>query len=187
MTKLFKKFAGGIHILEHGGCWLSAFSVFFMAIITTVDVIGRYFLHHSLAGTQEIVQLSMNVFVYSGLTYAIYKKDYVTVPVVLDKLKPRARLIVETIVTFLMFAAGCVLCYSLWVSAVKWMSKWAVVTTTLGIPQTPFYILTAVCVTIISIELLFQTVTGIIRVAQYQPLPAGEALEADAKEENAHE
>lgn len=165
--KFCKKLAGALHVIEHGGCWLSAFAVFFMAVITTIDVVGRYFLNHSITGTQELVQLSMNVFVYAGLTWAIYKKDYVTVPVILDKLKPKARLIVETVVVFLMFAAGCILCYSLWVSAIKWTHKWTVVTTTLGIPQTPFYLLTAVCITIVCIELLVQTINNIAHLANF--------------------
>lgn len=183
--KFCNKFAGAVRVLEKGGGWLSAFAVFFMAIITTVDVIGRYFFNHSITGTQEIVQLSMNVFVYAGLTYAMYKKDYVTVPVILDLLKPKVRMVIETIVTMLMFIAGCFLCYSLWVAAVKWMGKWAVVTTTLSIPQTPFYIFTAVCVTIICFELLFQSIQYIGKLANFNKLAAEAA--AEGKEETVHE
>ena len=66
MKKMLIMAAKAVHMVSNLFAWISAAVLFFMASVSFVDVIGRYFFHHPLTGAQEIIEVSMSIFVYTG-------------------------------------------------------------------------------------------------------------------------
>ena len=55
MKKMLIMAAKAVHMVSNLFAWISAAVLFFMASVSFVDVIGRYFFHHPLTGAQEII------------------------------------------------------------------------------------------------------------------------------------
>ena len=56
MKKMLIMAAKAVHMVSNLFAWISAAVLFFMASVSFVDVIGRYFFHHPLTGAQEIIE-----------------------------------------------------------------------------------------------------------------------------------
>ncbi|GAA4282778.1 hypothetical protein GCM10022261_03090 [Brevibacterium daeguense] len=74
---------------------LAASVIAVIMIMTTADVIKRFFTGSSIPGTAEFSEVFLVVAVYFGLAYAMRTGAHVGVDLVLMRLKPRAAKIVQ--------------------------------------------------------------------------------------------
>lgn len=78
--------------------------LFLMACVTFADVLLRYIFSRPLTGTTEVTELMLVMVVYLGIAHTHYKKGHVAVDVIIDRLRPKARLVMDTIIT--VFSVG---------------------------------------------------------------------------------
>jgi TRAP-type C4-dicarboxylate transport system permease small subunit len=65
--------------------------LFAMMAVTTIDVIGRYFLSAPLPGAFELTQLLLAGTIFAGLPVVTFKEEHVTVTILTEKLPQRAQ------------------------------------------------------------------------------------------------
>ena len=82
-----------IGLFSKGVNIISLIAVFVMTIITTIDVVFRYFLHNSIVGIYEFTAAIMILVVYLGIAYAQEQKAHVVVDLFTARLKPQGKVI----------------------------------------------------------------------------------------------
>ena len=102
--------------------------------LSTIDVVLRYFFNSPIQGTIEIIELTMVVLVFLSVAYTQATKSHVTVEILSGLLKPRGKLVLDSIACF---NSIVVLLLVIWRSAV-FAFETPELTLSLGIPVTPF-------------------------------------------------
>lgn len=102
--------------------------------LSTIDVVLRYFFNSPIAGTIEIIELTMVVLVFLSIAYTQTSKSHVKVEVLSELLKPRGKLVLESIACV---NSIIVLLLVIWRSA-AFAFKTPELTMTFGIPIAPF-------------------------------------------------
>jgi TRAP-type C4-dicarboxylate transport system permease small subunit len=108
-----------------------------MAVLSVVDVFGRYLLNRPLPGTLELSEFCLALLVFFGLGSTGLSNSQVVVDIVIERLPPRLRAATE--------AANAILGAGLW-GLIAWRSAdqaWHVaqkseVSTILALPAAPF-------------------------------------------------
>ena len=72
-----------------------------MMVLTTWDVVGRYFFSLPVRGGMELTEYMMAVVVAFGLAYTAVHKGHVSVDLVIMRLRPRAQAVLNSITYFL--------------------------------------------------------------------------------------
>jgi TRAP-type C4-dicarboxylate transport system permease small subunit len=121
---------------------ISAIMLFVMMLISTADVIGRYFFLRPIEGAWEIVSMA---FVISGalaIGYTQLTKGHVQINLISDRLSPKGRAGLF-ILSYLICLAGCSLVtWQGWLRAWHYMHKTVGgETITLGITLWPFMVI----------------------------------------------
>lgn len=115
-----------------------------MALVTALDVTGRYLLNAPLPGSYELVGLLLAVTVFAALPLATARREHVVVDV-LDHLLPRPLVALQAGVTALIAAGAlAILAWQLWVRGQRLAADNAA-TDLLEIPLAPFAFFMAVC------------------------------------------
>lgn len=108
------RLTGGI-MLAFGG--LAGAVLFFIMMLTVVDVVGRYLFNAPVAGGYEITQFAMAALIYAALPVVCFKESHVTIDL-LDPLVPDAAVRPRQILINLVCAAIlAIVAWSLWVLA----------------------------------------------------------------------
>ena len=161
MKKMLIMAAKAVHMVSNLFAWISAAVLFFMASVSFVDVIGRYFFHHPLTGAQEIIEVSRSIFVYTGLALAIKLRRCIAVPVIVERLSPRIQLLVTAVGNALCCGMSGLLIWQLALSSAKQLARSSVGTPVLKIPYGPFYAIALVGYVLIALELLILVITDL--------------------------
>jgi TRAP-type mannitol/chloroaromatic compound transport system permease small subunit len=112
--------------------------IFFMMIITTVEVISRYVFNHPTMWVWPINRQLFGLFILFAGIYTMHKKDHIRVEILYDHLSPRMKSIARCIALacFLIFIIALILQGS----RMAWMS-WAAKERLSGAFQFPVYLL----------------------------------------------
>jgi len=102
--------------------------------LSTIDVVLRYFFNSPIAGTIEIIELTMVVLVFLSIGYTQVTKSHVRVEVLSGLLKPRGKLVLDSIACV---NSIVVLLLVIWRTAVFALET-PELTVTFGIPVAPF-------------------------------------------------
>lgn len=150
------------HISEVFG-WVSAAAMIAMSLVSGINVFMRYVLKSPWTGAEELVQVSLAVFVYAALSLAIRKGTMTSVPVIAEKLKPRARNIMNAIGNICVAVVSAFVMYELTISlTTKFSNVKRYATTILRIPEAYIYLLVVICYVLITIELLLKATDQIM-------------------------
>jgi len=126
-----------------------------MMLLTTADVIGRYFFNSPILGSFEITEYLMVILMATSLAYCGIVKGHVEIELVTDRLPKKVQIILGCITSFL----GVVLfAFITWQSFlyIGDMAASKVATTVLNIPAWPFVIILAIGVTIFCLVLILR-------------------------------
>ena len=127
------RFTQGIHQVSGG---LAGLFLFFIMLVSVVDVIGRELFNAPLPGGSEITEVLMAALIYAGLPSVCRQESHVTIDL-LDPLTPEALVRPRQIAVNLTCAAIlAVFAWQLWLYAVK-IADYGDVTEYLRLPQAP--------------------------------------------------
>lgn len=138
-----------------------------LMLLTSLDVLGRAFFNKPVPGTVELSSLCLVLFILCGLAYTHQLKGHVRVTMLLDRLPPKAALVMETVTIVMSMLIMAALTWQGWELA--WEQK--TVTDMLRIPQRPFRILVAVAGAAFFLELLLDLLFTLQRLFGGQPDP----------------
>src|SRR5215216_1441235 len=88
-----------------------------IAVVTFVDVVGRYFFRSSFPFTVELTQLAMAIVVYFGVGLVTHEDAHINADVVTLRLPPRARALFALVMNLLAAAFLVLVVWRLWVQA----------------------------------------------------------------------
>ena len=89
----------GIFALSNLGKWVAGITLGLSMLLTTADVVWRYFLNHSIVAAHDVTELMMVVVVFLGLAYTASVKGHIRVDLLISKLSERAQAILDSITT----------------------------------------------------------------------------------------
>lgn len=150
-------------------------AVCIIALVSSVDSIGRYILGSALRGASEYVETMMAVFVYGGLATAIRERKCVVVPVFLERMNPRVRLFFVGVGNLCCALAGVLVCSQVWLSASRNMVNFAYATEVVKIPYGPFYLFAFLGLCLVTLELFLLAIQDLYEGVCYRKLHAGGA------------
>ena len=177
LKKLCEGFSRAVGVLSKVFLLCSIIAVAMIAVVSSVDSIGRYILGSALRGASEYVETGMAVFVYGGLAMAIRERKCVTVPVFLEMMKPRLRLIFVGIGNACCAVAGILVCSQVWASASRNMSNLAYTTEVVKIPYGPFYLFAFLGLCLTVLELLIVAIRDLHEAVVYKKIHAIEEVQ----------
>lgn len=147
---LLKKINNGLDKIGIFSKWVnivSLIAVFVMTIITTVDVVCRYFLHNSIVGIYEFTAAIMILVVYLGIAYAQEQKAHVVVDLFTARLKPQGRVISDFSNTLLCLFISIVMIWCSVTQAGYYTANHSSTNHSFFLPAAPFaYVMVAGCV-----------------------------------------
>src|SRR6266480_2279622 len=88
-----------------------------IAVVTFVDVVGRYFFNAPFAFTVELTQLAMAIVVYFGVGLVTHEDAHISADVVTLRLPPRLRAVFALVTNLLALAFLAILVWRLWAYA----------------------------------------------------------------------
>lgn len=105
-------------------CYLTgALFIPLLALVTIIDVVGRYIFNHPLAGALEISDLVMAVIIFLTLPYSVFLKAHIKVDLVVKKLHQRKQQILELSTSILSLSfVSLVFSQSIRIAINKWGS-----------------------------------------------------------------
>ena len=107
-----------------------------MALITAIDVVGRYFFSAPLPGGYEIVQYLMALSVFAALPLTTRAEGHLTISMVTDRLGVRARRVQRVVMLAIITLTLGFLAWRMGVQAGH-LSRGASLSGSLGIPLAP--------------------------------------------------
>jgi TRAP-type C4-dicarboxylate transport system permease small subunit len=121
-----------------------------LMLLTFADVMLRGFFNKPIAGTFELSQYILAIFILLGAAYTQQVKGHVGVDFVTSRLSPRLRAICEIFTTLLSLFIIAIVVWQGWVEGITEKA----VSDQLRIPQYPFRVLVAVGGFLLWLELL---------------------------------
>jgi len=85
-----------------------------IAVVTFIDVVGRYFFQAPFAFSVELTQLAMAIVVYFGVGLVTHEDAHISADVVTLRLPPRLRGLFALVMNLLAFAFLAVMVWRLW-------------------------------------------------------------------------
>jgi TRAP-type C4-dicarboxylate transport system permease small subunit len=140
---------------------MATISVFFMGVITTIDVVCRYFLSVSLPGSQEMVEMALPVAVFGSLAFAVHRGALVSIEAVTNLLPVRLKNVVSLIVNCLCLVTMVLLTWGTSLRTEHYITHPNLTTAVIHIPYLPFYIITSFCCFVVAIEYACRVINNI--------------------------
>jgi tripartite ATP-independent transporter DctM subunit len=136
-----------------------------MMLLTATDVIGRYLFNRPFDGSTELNEVMLAIVVFFGVAYTATQKGHVRVEILVSALPPKARMLLDALMTFLGFGLFSLMS---WQAVVLAIDQWNrdLTTSVLYIPVFPFALVVAfgsVLLGLVSLVHFFETMGQVVR------------------------
>ncbi|MBI2832028.1 MAG: TRAP transporter small permease [Chloroflexi bacterium] len=155
-----KKLQTGFRELERKFNLVGVSFLVAMMVLVTVDVASRYLFNAPILGAMELSQFMMVILVFFGLAYTAAEKGHIMTEMVVSRLSPRMKAIVNSFVALLGAALFGIMTWQGTLDSMEWF-KMRGISDILRIPIFPFRLLVPLGALFLSIELLIQLVDSI--------------------------
>lgn len=150
----------GIQKLNRIICGVGAVFLIPLMLLTTGEVIGRNLFNRPIAGTVELSEYLLAVFILLGVAYTQQVKGHVAVSVFVSRLPFRGQMVLNVVATLLsLFILGLLT----WQGLIVGMEE-KTVSDMLRVPQYPFRLLVAVAAFFTCLELLIDLGDSVSRL-----------------------
>jgi tripartite ATP-independent transporter DctM subunit len=130
-----------------------------MMLLTTADVIGRYFFNHPIKGTYELIGLMLVCAATWGLAYCQIERGHIRIEVLFERFSPGTKAGLNFMSYFIGLCGFFLICWQLLIMAKEYFLLGDTGTTeTLGIPYYPFMLILAIGMGMLSLMLLIDIV-----------------------------
>ena len=142
-----------------------------MFFVLFLQVISRYVFNAAFSWSEELALILFVWSIYLGACAAIRKHQHLRLEIVIDKLKPKARLVVDLIGNFVFASFNVIIMFGV-IPIVMRMFNAGTSTAVLAIPKWINYAMLPTMFTLMIFRLMQDS---IIRVGEYRKLMAGQA------------
>ncbi len=156
--KVFQKIANAIHKISNVFAWMGAVAMFVMMALTFFDVLGRYIFNSPIIGAQDVVEQLMVVLVFGVLAQATIERVHIRADVLNPVLSVRNYCIMSAIGFIIAAIPVAFMAWQTGVQAWKTVLNLNLTTPVLPLPIAPFYLITALGLTLLFMEMIFDIV-----------------------------
>jgi TRAP-type C4-dicarboxylate transport system permease small subunit len=165
MVQIAKTLDRGIHVINNALRYICMSLLFFMMVLGTCDVMGRYLFNKPILGTFEIFEILLPAIVLLGLGYTQGKNAHVRMEIFVSRLSFRKQTVLNLITN------GCALFISvliLWRGWVLAIGYWRMGRTipTIEVPMFLPQLLVPLGALILTLVLIVQMVQYIIQLSE---------------------
>lgn len=153
--KYLRRFEKIIHQLSRFFSWVAAGSLLIMAILTALDVVGRYLFNSPITGTQDLIELGLVICVFGAMGHVTMVRGHIRADMLNPVLSKRGNAILSagSFIISLLFAV--ILTWQTTIKAVDSLKNMDMVTSTISIPIAPFLAFTSIGLTMMILEMIF--------------------------------
>jgi len=155
----------GIRRINYVVCAVGMVMIIPLMLLTFADVMLRGFFNKPIAGTFELSQYILAIFILLGAAYTQQVKGHVGVDFLTSRLSPRRRALCEIITTLLSLLIIAIVIWQGWVEGITEKT----VSDQLRIPQYPFRVLVAVGGFLLWLELLIDLFGSFGKLRRNEP------------------
>jgi TRAP-type C4-dicarboxylate transport system permease small subunit len=141
--------------------WVGYISITGIVVVTTIDVVGRYFFNRPLLGGVEILELSMAILGGFAMLYTTTQGGHISVDLFFVKFPKRTQVIIDSVGSLLGFGTWGIIAYQVYLLGIR-MMKTRELTNLLKIPLSPFQFVLALGLSLYSLTLLIQALRPLI-------------------------
>lgn len=98
-----KNYLDKVGLLSRIFAYIGALALFFMTLLTTTDVVGRYLFNSPILGVFEITEFLVLIVIFSFIGYAQSEKSHIAVDLVIKIFSPKVRRYIELFNHFICF------------------------------------------------------------------------------------
>jgi TRAP-type C4-dicarboxylate transport system permease small subunit len=160
-----KRLKKSIQTLNRFIAGVGAFFLVLLMLITATDILGRDVFNHSIAGTVELSEYMLSVFILLGLAYTQQVKAHVGVSIITSRLPQLAQLILNIVITLLSLFIFSILAWQGWAVGIGERT----VSDMLRVPQYPFRLLVGLAALFVCLELLIDFGDAIKKLVRRAP------------------
>jgi TRAP-type C4-dicarboxylate transport system permease small subunit len=117
MGEIAKTFAKGVHLINRALRYVCMSLLFFMMVLGTCDVMGRYLFNKPILGTFEIFEILLPAIVLLGLGFTQEKNAHVRVEILISRLSFRRQTILNFVTNGLALFISVLILWRGWVLA----------------------------------------------------------------------
>ena len=167
--KLFQKIANAVHKISNVFAWVGTVALFFMMLLTFIDVLGRYIFNKPVIGAQDVVEQLMVVLVFTVLGQVTIDRIHIRADVLNPVLSVRNYCIISAISFGIAAAVVILMAWQTGIQAWKHVLNLNLVTGVISMPLAPFYVITSLGLALCFLEMAFD-------IAKYLVESKGTAL-----------
>lgn len=146
-----------------------------LALFTVVDIVLRYLFNQPIAGSIDVIKLSLIVMTFCALPYAGRSDGHIVVDIVPDYPSPRVTAIRDAIGKLLVAFVFALLAWQGWVRADE-AALFGAASNMLEIPFRPFFFVMSFCSAVYALALLLE---GLLRFSGRSVPALKDGLDAD--------
>jgi TRAP-type transport system small permease protein len=166
MRKVAGTIESGIHWISKQLTWISMFMLFLMMILVTVGVIARYAFNSPLKGDMEVQELMMVLIIFVAFPFCQMQKGNVYVELLVDRLKGRARAILQSFAYLIGLFIISLIIWQTWLRAIRGFTDTnSDITLMLEIPVAPFVMIAEIGLILFATEWLIELIHSIHRIS----------------------
>lgn len=141
---------------------IGSLALLLMMMWVVVDVAMRFLFNRPVLGSYEVVEYMMVAFVFMAFAYAQFCKTHITVPVVVERLSPRIRAVLDSFTSLVTLVMGSIM---VWGAGKQSLEMWNnhMTSSVLYIPKWPFQLITAIGLTAFTIAVLSDVFANLYR------------------------
>lgn len=153
-----------IHKVSYVMFIIAKISLILMALLTAVDVFGRYFFNFPIIGAQDISELSMVLLIFGAMGWATYKRAHIRADMLYSVISKKKYAVLTAAGFAISLMLSILMAWQTCVSSVSSLINSHQVTPTIRIPIAPFQLFTAFGLLVLSLELLLDLIKYIREV-----------------------
>jgi TRAP-type C4-dicarboxylate transport system permease small subunit len=162
LKPIILKTENGIHLVSKALHSISAFVLFLLMILMTIDVISRYVFKHAITGSVDLVVLMMVIFIFLSFPNTTYRRNHARTDVLYERLSPRKQAVFDIITIGLSALIMLFISWQLGARALNIIQNPPGLSTSYFYwPHFPFIMLAAFCCGLMCLELIIWVIQSI--------------------------
>ena len=141
--------------------WIGYISLTGLVLLTSVDVIGRYFFNSPLLGAVEMTEFSMAILAGFAMLYTTTRRMHISVDLFFVRFSKPVQMIIDSFGSFLGFAIWGIVAWQVYALGMHMFRK-EEVSNLLGVPVAPFQFTLALGLALHGLTLLFQGIRPLV-------------------------
>jgi len=139
--------------------------LFFMMLLITFDVLGRYLFHHPIKGSVDLTELALTVIIFFSIAYTHWKREHISIDFLMERFPLRVQWIADSVINLLITVLMVLMSWSMFENAQRLLRS-NTVSADVGLPVYIFAFLATVGTIVFALTALFYAVHFVLKVVK---------------------